>query len=65
MEIASYLGASIWVVRSALARLRERGIVVETDKGYMLRAELGVIQVSTGVVETVTDVGRAALSILG
>lgn len=79
LEIASYLGASIWIVRSALARLRERGIVVKTDRGYMLRAELGASRaaevnressvesvggISTGAGEVVTDVEIATSSIL-
>jgi len=36
-EIADYLGVSPRVVRAILTRLRNRGIVIRSDKGYVLR----------------------------
>ena len=36
-EIADYLGVSIGVVRRLLYRLRSRGLVVRTSRGYVLR----------------------------
>lgn len=36
-EIANYLGINIKLVRAILAKLRQKGIVVRTEKGYVLR----------------------------
>uniref|UniRef100_A0A7C2VM39 Uncharacterized protein n=1 Tax=Ignisphaera aggregans TaxID=334771 RepID=A0A7C2VM39_9CREN len=37
LEIANYLGLNIRLVRAVLTQLRQRGIVVKTDRGYSLR----------------------------
>uniref|UniRef100_A0A832EM55 Uncharacterized protein n=1 Tax=Ignisphaera aggregans TaxID=334771 RepID=A0A832EM55_9CREN len=37
-EIAEYLGVNLRTVRTILTKLRVRGIVVRTDKGYTLKA---------------------------
>jgi len=36
-EIADYLGVSPRVVRAILTRLRNKGVVIRSDKGYVLR----------------------------
>lgn len=50
-EIADYLGVSPRIVRAVLARLRAKGIVVRTDKGYVLKADIhkGVEAISAAV----------------
>lgn len=40
-DIANYLGISTSIVRSILSRLKQKGIVVRTEKGYSLRHGLG------------------------
>ncbi|MCS7111908.1 MAG: HTH domain-containing protein [Ignisphaera sp.] len=44
-EIAGYLGVSVRLVRAVLARLRERGIVAKTDRGYVLKAAVDAVGV--------------------
>ena len=39
-EIADYLGVSPRLVRAVLSRLRARGLVARTDKGYILKKPL-------------------------
>ena len=39
-EIADYLGVSPRLVRAVLARLRAKGVVSRTEKGYVLRVEV-------------------------
>ncbi|ADM27401.1 Helix-turn-helix type 11 domain protein [Ignisphaera aggregans DSM 17230] len=36
-EIADYLGVNLRIVRAILAKLRDRGIVIRSEKGYVLR----------------------------
>jgi len=51
-EIADYLGVSPRVVRAILTRLRNRGIVVRSEKGYILKgSEAGVGEASEYVVK--------------
>ncbi len=41
-EIANYLGVSVKLVRVILFRLREKGIVVKTDRGYTLKVDANI-----------------------
>jgi len=51
-EIADYLGVSPRIVRAILTRLRNRGIVARSEKGYILKgSEAGVGEVFERVVE--------------
>lgn len=42
-EIADYLGVSLKLVRAILSRLRARGFVIRTDKGYFLRPGVEIV----------------------
>lgn len=56
-EIADGLGFSIITVRYALLRLRERGLVVRTSKGYIARsqAKMEAMQEGTGDIHGAGD----------
>lgn len=50
-EIADYLGVSPRLVRAVLARLRAKGVMSRTEKGYVLRVEAPKIGVNTEKIE--------------
>lgn len=52
-EIADYLGVSPRIVRVILTRLRNRGIVVCSEKGYALRISEDIESREVGEIELV------------
>ncbi|MEM2200834.1 MAG: hypothetical protein QW775_01380 [Ignisphaera sp.] len=41
-DIANYLGVNIKIIRAILIRLRQKGIVVKSEKGYSLRPGINI-----------------------
>jgi len=58
-EIADYLGVSPRVVRVILTRLRNKGIVIRSDKGYVLRRPGAVETGPESAVEAVSSEAEA------
>jgi len=49
-EIADYLGVNLRIVRAVLAKLRDRGIVIRSEKGYVLRtSSIDVESIEEGI----------------